>query len=218
MSEQELTVSQGLNFGNLYAKIEALLFASPRPLGVNDILEVLEGETATFKEVKLIIQKISEFHSARNEGGFLLESVGTGMYQFRTKAELTPVVERLYSRRPRPFSRAAQETLAIIAYRQPVSRSDVEFIRGTDSGSIIKNLLERDLVRCSGRKKIPGKPMLFVTTEEFLRVYRLNSLDELPPLESFQPRRELLEFVNELETAKEQEEAGPQSEESVPLL
>ncbi len=209
ISEQEPTVPQSLTFENLYAKIEALLFASPRPLGVNDILEILEGETASFKEIKIIIQKIGEFHSARSEGGFLLESVGAGLYQFRTRAELTPVVERLYSRRPRPFSRAAQETLAIIAYRQPVSRSDFEFIRGTDSGSIIKNLLERDLIRCSGRKKIPGKPMLFVTTEEFLRVYRLNNLDELPPLESFQPRRELLDFVSDLENTKEEGEEAP---------
>ena len=95
----------------------------------------------------------------------------------------------LYMKKPRPLSRAAQETLAIIAYRQPTTRAEIEFIRGVDAGSIIKNLLERDMIVCVGRKEIAGRPMLFATTEEFLRVYNLASLKDLPSIESFQPEK-----------------------------
>src|ERR1700759_1099496 len=96
-----------------------------------------------------------------------------GPISISNKTRICLSCRKIIFKRPRPLSRAAQETLAIVAYRQPVSRADIEFIRGTDSGSIIKNLLERDLICCVGRKDIPGKPMLFGTTEEFLRVYRL---------------------------------------------
>ena len=164
-------------------------------------------DTLTFKDVKALVQQIMDEHNARPNAGFFLETVGVGQYQFRTKPEFAYIAEKLFSKRPRPLSRAAQETLAIVAYRQPVSRSDIEFIRGTDSGSIIKNLLERDLISCVGRRDIPGKPMLFGTTEEFLRVYRLASLKELPSLESFQPRRETMKFVNEL--PKDEASPGP---------
>ncbi len=192
----------------LQAKLEALLFASPRSLTVNDILEILgEDENLTFKVVKNMIQQIKDIHSARTDAGFHLECTEHGQYQFRTKTELASIVERLFSKRPRPLSRAAQESLAIVAYRQPVSRADIEFIRGTDSGSIIKNLLERDLIRCVGRKDIPGKPMLFGTTEEFLRVYRLAALTELPSLESFQPRREIIKLAGNL--PKDDENPAP---------
>lgn len=195
------------NQDSLQAKIETLLFATPRPLTINDILEFLGEDTVTFKDVKNTIQEIMNIHSARSDAGFQLECVGVGQYQFRTKPKLAYIAEKLFSKRPRPLSRAAQETLAIVAYRQPVSRADIEFIRGTDSGSIIKNLLERDLICCVGRKDIPGKPMLFGTTEEFLRVYRLAALKELPSLESFQPRRETLKFAGDL--PKDDEDPAP---------
>lgn len=199
---------------SLQAQIETLLFATPRPLTINDILEFLGDETLTFKDVKNTVQQIVDLHSARPDAGFYLECTGVGQFQFRTKPQFAYIAEKLFSKRPRPLSRAAQETLAIVAYRQPVSRADIEFIRGTDSGSIIKNLLERDLIRCVGRKDIPGKPMLFGTTEEFLRVYRLAALKELPSLESFQPRRETLKFATELpkdvEEPSELFELGPE--------
>jgi segregation and condensation protein B len=107
-------------------------------------------------------------------------------------------MERMFATRPRSLSRAAQETLAIIAYRQPVTRADIEFIRGVDAGSIIKNLLERDLIRCVGRREISGRPMLFGTTDEFLRVYQLAKLTDLPPLASFQPSYDTQEALASL--------------------
>ena len=101
-------------------------------------------------------------------------------------------MERLFSSRPRPLSRAALETLSVIAYRQPVTRADIEFIRGVDAGSIIKNLLDRELIACVGRKEDSGRPMLFGTTKEFLKVFSLNTLSDLPPLAAFQPSAEVV--------------------------
>jgi len=106
-------------------------------------------------------------------------------------------MEKMFASRPRPISRAALETLSIIAYRQPVTRAEVEFIRGVDAGSIFKTLLERDLVKCVGRKEIVGRPMLFGTSDEFLKVFNLSSIKDLPPLESFQPSREMVQGAME---------------------
>ena len=106
--------------------------------------------------------------------------------------QVSHLMERMFAQKARPLSRAAQETLSIIAYRQPVTRADIEYIRGVDAGSIIKNLLDRELIRCLGRKDDIGRPMLFGTTDEFLRVYQLSSLKELLPLESFQPSSETI--------------------------
>lgn len=177
---------------------------------VSDVLEILNDEALSFKDIKQSVQSIYEFHKTRPSSGFQLECLESGQYQFRTRPALAPVVERIFTRRPRPLSRAAQETLAIVAYRQPVSRADIEFIRGVDSGSILKHLLERDLIACVGKKDLPGKPMLFGTTTDFLRVYGLASLEELPPLESFQPRRELMQLANDsIEEAQNQQEQNP---------
>ena len=113
-------------------------------------------------------------------------------YQFQTEAKASPLMERLFSKRPRPLSRAAQETLAIVAYRQPVTRAEIEFIRGVDAGSIVKGLLERNFIRCTGRKEVPGRPMLFGTTATFLQVFGMENLKELPPLEAFQPAQDVI--------------------------
>lgn len=174
---------------SLEAKVEAILFASPRPLKIGEILEVL-GEEATSKEVSEAVSSITAFH-ARRKGGFALEAVRGG-YQFQSSASASTYMQRMFSSRPRPISRAAQETLAIIAYRQPVTRADIEFIRGVDAGSIVKNLLDRDLIKAVGRKEDAGRPILFGTTDEFLQIYGLQSLADLPPLESFQPSSDLV--------------------------
>jgi len=156
----------------------------PAQLKVGEVLEIL-GEEATSKDVSDCISELVVFHKNR-AGGFILEAVRGG-YQFQSVLGASGYMQRMFSSRPRPISRAAQETLAIIAYRQPVTRADIEFIRGVDAGSIVKNLLDRGLIRAVGRKEDAGRPILFGTTEEFLMIYGLQDLDELPPLESFQP-------------------------------
>jgi len=203
VSEGPLAPAQPLD---LAALVEAILFASPKPLKVGDILEILADESVTSKDVSEVISSLVRFYRAR-KGGFKLENVRHG-YQFQTDPAAGEVMERMFSSRPRPISRAAQETLAIIAYRQPVTRADIEFIRGVDAGSIMKNLLDRNLIKCIGRKEDSGRPMLFGTTDEFLQVYALSSLAELPPLEAFQPSHEIMK--NALEAIEKGDETeGP---------
>lgn len=184
----------------LEGQIEAVLFASPKALRVEEILEIVQTDDMAYNEqaIAAVLDQLVRLYTERN-GGFRLE-VLKGAYQFQTVPAAAPLMERLFSSRPRPLSRAALETLAIIAYRQPVTRADVEFIRGVDAGSIIKNLLERDLIACVGRKEDAGRPMLFGTTQTFLEVFRLNNIKDLPPLSAFQPAQEMVtEAANKLE-------------------
>ena len=187
---------------DLQGRLEALLFCSSRPLSPQQLREYLLPEPPSLVEVQRALRELVEYHGERR-GGFVLVALPQG-YQFRTVQEAAPWVESLLARRQRPLSRAAQETLAIVAYRQPVTRAGVEFIRGVESGNIFRQLMERDLIRCVGRKEEAGRPMLFGTTGEFLRVYGLKDLEDLPPLSSFQPAREKLSSA--LEKVEEGEE------------
>lgn len=177
----------------LEGQIEAILFASPKPLKAHDLYELLqdepEHEELQSKDVDQVLQSLVRSYEEHG-GGFRLESIRGAGYQFRTAPAAAPLMEKLFATKPRPLSRAALETLSIIAYRQPATRADVEFVRGVDAGSIIKNLLDRQLIACVGRKEDAGRPMLFGTTDEFLKVFRLESLDDLPSLASFQPSAE----------------------------
>lgn len=175
----------------LIGMAEAIIFASPEPVTISAMIDLLQDETLTAKELQEAIDNLSSSYEQRNGGVRLVYRKGEG-YQFQTVPSASLLMERMFSQRPRPLSRAAQETLAIIAYRQPVTRSDIEFIRGVDAGSILKNLLERELITCVGRRDIPGKPLTFGTTTEFLKVYQLGSLDDLPPLDAFQPSTDVL--------------------------
>ena len=178
---------------DLRGKIEAILFASPNRLKASEISDILQDESVSIQNIVEIAEGLIRFYNEKGSGFHLVHEKGKG-YQFQTVTSASYLMERLFSQRPRPLSRAAHETLAIVAYRQPVSRADVEFIRGVDSGSIIKNLIDRDLIKCTGRKEdTPGKPMIFGTTIEFLKTYRLSSLKQLPPLESFQPSPAILD-------------------------
>lgn len=172
---------------DLEAQVEAILFATPKPIQPGEIMEILQDEGYTAKQVTDAIESLKTYYASR-QGGITVNYVRGAGYQIQTVDHASYLMERMFSKKPRPLSRAAQETLAIIAYRQPVTRADIEYIRGVDAGSIIKNLLEKELICCIGRKDEIGRPMMFGTTDEFLRTYRIASLDELPPLEAFQPK------------------------------
>ncbi|MBM4250924.1 MAG: SMC-Scp complex subunit ScpB [Deltaproteobacteria bacterium] len=176
----------------LEAKVEAIIFASQRPLKASDILDILGDPTVGEGDIQLTLDQLVTQYEDRS-GGFRLHYLKRLGYQFQTSESAGAIMERMFASRPRPISRAALETLAIIAYRQPVTRAEVEFIRGVDAGSIFKTLLERDLIKCVGRKEIVGRPMLFGTTDQFLTVFNLSSIKDLPPLESFQPSREMVQ-------------------------
>jgi len=182
---------------SLRSKVEAVVFASPKCIKPQEILELIDerdeqGElTLAVETIEGALSELVQEYRERS-GGFSLEHIKGHGYQFRSAPAAGPLMERMFASRPRPISRAALESLAIIAYRQPVTRADIEFIRGVDSGSIVKNLLERDLIKCVGRKEDAGRPMLFGTTDEFLNVFRLASLKDLPPLSAFQPNQETM--------------------------
>jgi segregation and condensation protein B len=108
-----------------------------------------------------------------------------GGYRLRTDPENAPWVRTLTQRRPVRLSRAALETVAIVAYRQPVTRADVDEIRGVESSVVLRSLLEKELLRIAGRKEEPGRPMLYATTRRFLEVFGLSSLSDLPSIQEF---------------------------------
>ncbi len=178
----------------LKAQVEAVVFASPKPVLIPDIISYLPGEY-TPSEIEAVLLELQDEYEGR-EGGFTLEYTKGIGYQFRTVSKAAPIMELMFSARPKQLSKAALETLAIIAYRQPTTRAVVEFIRGVDSGSIIKNLMERNFIKCVGRKEDIGRPMLFGTTDEFLQVFGISSIEELPSLQSFQSSSDVIEEAN----------------------
>jgi len=156
--------------------IESLLFVSEEPLSVDRLRQVLEPVAAA--EVREALNSLIEDYEAR-QGGFVLKEVAGG-FQFRTRPEYHIWIKRLVQPKPPRLSRAALETLAIIAYKQPVIRNDVERIRGVDCGGVIRMLMERNLIRVLGRKEIPGRPLIYGTTKRFLEIFDLKDLKDLP--------------------------------------
>lgn len=163
---------------NLKAIVESLLFASDTPLTVDKIKSVLETEDR--KTIREALTSLAEEYESAKRGFFLTEVAGG--FQFRTRPEYRQWVRRLKETRPARLSKAALETLAIVAYKQPVLRSDVEYLRGVDSGGTLRTLLERSLIRVMGRKDLPGRPMIYGTTKQFLELFDFKDLNELPTL------------------------------------
>jgi len=156
--------------------IESLLFVAEDPLTEHTI-----GKAVGNREISEVRSAINEMIQEYEErgGGFYLARVAGG-FQFRTAPENTPWIKQLIQPNAPRLSKAALETLAIIAYKQPVMRADIERIRGVDSGGVIRMLLERKLLRVLGRKEIPGRPLIYATTKLFLQVFDLKDLKDLP--------------------------------------
>jgi len=186
--------------------IESLIFVSDAPLPFAKIRAVLEGVPT--KNLGEILNEMIEEHQAR-EGGFFLEEVAMG-YQFRTRTENAQWVKMLLQTKPQRLSKAALEILAIIAYNQPITRPQIESIRGVDSSSAVNALLERNLVRILGRKDAPGKPFLFGTTHEFLETFNLKDLSQLPTLKDISDLEEA-DFEGSADTSEteQNDEPGP---------
>lgn len=168
---------------NLKEIIESLLFVAETALTTERIKQVT---TADAKEIRDALQALADEYESR-QGGFYLNEVAGG-YQIRTRPEYNEWIKRLIQPNPPRMSKAALETLAIIAYKQPIIRSDIEYIRGVDCGGILRLLLERKFLRVLGRKEIPGRPLIYATTKQFLEVFDLKDLKDLPTpkeIESF---------------------------------
>lgn len=183
---------------NISAIIEALILSSETPLPMEKIYAVLDHVH------KNDIQEA--FHSLlaeyeKRQGGIFIQEVAGG-YQFRTHPEMAVWIKKLKTSKPVSFSPATLETLAIVAYRQPVVKAEIESVRGVDVSAPLKNLLERKLIRIVGRKDVPGKPIIYGTTKKFLEVFNLKELTDLPTM------RELKEITEkqgilDLETAQD---------------
>lgn len=164
--------------------VEGALMAAGRPLKVQDLIALFEtadggDDTPTKEQVLTAIEDIQTECSGR---GFELKQIASG-YRFQVVQEVAPWVSRLWDEKPQKYSRALLETLSLIAYRQPITRGDIEDIRGVAvSSHIIKTLTEREWIRVVGHKDVPGRPSLFATTRQFLDYFNLKNLDELPTL------------------------------------
>ncbi len=160
--------------------VEALIFASEEPLRAEKIAELLEADKSPVHEVISLL--LAEYGSAGR--GFVLAEVAGG-YQFRTRPEHGDWIRRLGRTKPFRFSRAAPAPPATAPHRQPAPRAASAPPRGVDSGGVLKTLLEKQLLRILGRKDVPGKPMMYGTSREFLELFGLRDLTELPSLKEF---------------------------------
>ena len=160
--------------------VEAALLAAPQPLTAAQLTELFtEDEPVTATDIQ---QALEELREACADRGVELVEVASG-FRFQVKTSVHPWVARIWTERQTKYTRATLETLALIAYRQPITRGEIEQIRGVAvSSNIIKALEEREWIRVVGHRDVPGKPALFGTTKAFLDYFGLKSLDELPPL------------------------------------
>lgn len=158
--------------------LEALLLSSSEPVTAARLGRVVPESSA--REVREDVGALNENYAAEARG-FRIEEVSGG-YQLRTLPELASFVQQLEPVPPLRMSRASLETLAIIAYKQPVTRAEIEHVRGVDAGPLLRGLLERRLARIAGHREVPGRPILYATTPRFLEVFGLAGLSDLPTL------------------------------------
>lgn len=156
---------------------EAIILAAPEPIPLARLARLVRCKQA---EVKALVGELNGAYVEQGRAFEICEVAGG--YQIRTLPEFAELLQGVQTSRPLRLSPAALETLAIVAYRQPVTRAEVEHVRGVDAGAVMRSLLERNLVRISGHREVPGRPMLYGTTRRFLEVLGLASLDDLPTL------------------------------------
>ncbi len=197
-------------FSQLKLQIEAILFAAEGPMDIQDIRNLI-GEVS-LQDVRLAIKDLA---STYEERAFFVFENG-GKYQLRTRPEFNPILRRQFQSKARNLSKSALETLAIIAYKQPVTRSEINEIRNTDCSSIILSLKEKELIHVSGQRKGLGNPMEYRTTPEFLKIFGLSALSDLPRLRSLQMPAQTEERIAEAIKALTPSES-PESQKS-PVL
>jgi segregation and condensation protein B len=172
--------------------LEAILFVSGEPLSVDRMLGVVEGVAR--EELMSALRALQADYAVEGRGLQLVEVAGG--FQIATRPDCAPWIKRLErAKEGARLSRSAMETLAIVAYKQPVVRSEVEQIRGVDSAGVLKTLLERRLVRIVGRKDAPGRPIMYGTTRQFLQAFGLKDLSDLPALRDIKELKEAEPFT-----------------------
>jgi len=190
--------------------IEAALLAAGGPLSLDMMLTLfLDEEQPEKKELREVLEQLKQDYEGR---GIEVIEVGSG-WRIQVVEEVSLWISRLWTERAPRYSRALMETLALIAYRQPITRGDIEDIRGVSvSTNIIKTLLEREWVRVVGTRDVPGKPSLYGTTREFLDYFNLKTLDELPPLAEIRDLDEINRSLDLNDTDKASDDNVPSTE------
>lgn len=197
--------------------IETLLFITDKPLSISKIKDLIDDKEVDSELIRNLIDEIASFYL--QSSSIELREIAGG-YQFATKPEYSEYIRRLYRDRTMlRLSSSSLETLAIIAYRQPITKAEIEETRGVDSTSVIETLMEKKLIKIVGRKEIPGRPLLYGTTQEFLKQFGINSLVDLPPIDQFVSDFQATEeenFSNEnelvVEEGKEEQKVDDSSE------
>jgi segregation and condensation protein B len=180
---------------HLKSILESLLFAAGEPVSLARLTAALDDiPRATVN--KTLTAMAAEYAAANR--GIVIEEVAGG-FQMRTSKDHASHVRKLLATKPPRLSRPLMETVAIIAYRQPITRPEIEQLRGVDTGGVLETLLERRMIKIAGRKEAPGRPMVYATTDEFLEIFGLKDLESLPDLSEFR----------EIERSIEQANTGP---------
>jgi len=167
---------------NTKSVLEALLFVADKPLTIEQARSVLDNLEPS--RIRALIEELKSEYEQSNRGIRILEVAGG--FQMIAPPGLAPFLKKLFKvRHVDRLSKPALETLAIIAYKQPVTKVEIQSLRSVDADGVIKNILEKNLIRISGRKKAPGRPYVYSTTRQFLEYFGLKSLEELPKMEDF---------------------------------
>jgi segregation and condensation protein B len=158
--------------------VEGVILASPDPITPARIAELIPRCNPS--QVRAFVKELNEEYVEQRRAFEIWEVAGG--FQLRTLPEFSPYLRQIQKTRPLRLSPAALETLSVIAYRQPVTRAEVEHVRGVDAGPVVRSLLERGLIRIAGHREVPGRPMVYATTRRFLEVFGLGKLGDLPAL------------------------------------
>jgi segregation and condensation protein B len=202
-----------MTIDKLQSIIEAALMVAGHPLNTSSLLNLFsEEDRPTHAEMQIALSAIKERHE---NSGIELAEVASG-YRIQAKAEFSPWLSKLWEERPPRYSRAFLETLAIVAYKQPITRAEIESIRGvTVSSNIIKTLLEREWIRIIGYRDVPGRPAILGTTKIFLDHFNIKSLSDLPTLAAFKDI-ETQDAQLRVQLALENSNLGPEDSEVIP--
>ncbi len=215
ITTQQITDSMDEQLQHIKGVVESLLFVNERPVTLEQIKKVLE--TVSGSDLKKAIASLQDEYEARKSGVMIVEIAGG--YQMLSNPSYASYLRSFYkTKHKEKLSKPALESMAIIAYKQPVTRSDIELIRGVNSDGVVAHLLNKELIKVIGRKDVPGRPFLYGTTKQFLEYFGLKSLDDLPTLEEFptlQPAAESdMDQVIPLEEGESPtEEVSPEMEE-----
>jgi segregation and condensation protein B len=199
---------------NLVDILESIIFTAESTVTLDRLCEILPEFGRD--DIKAALADLAGVYESRGSGLVLVEVAGG--WQFRTRPDYQQYVARQAKVKASKFSQSALETLAILAYRQPITRAEIEHLRGVDCGAVLKSLLEKRLVRILGKKDIPGRPLIYGTSKEFLEVFGLKDLKSLPTLKEIQALDDMPQYERQEELPLGQDSGQPNDEDTPSLF